>query len=127
MLKKSLLFLIAFFLYFPLVSLAATYDLTGEKLLAYCQIAMDLVDNNYGRAQIESEYLQGSKSGICQGYLMSVNEIRNQNHKKICLLNDCMLKRIAVVVKYLKDHPQQLQQPASTLVFNAYQMYFPCR
>lgn len=135
MIKKSLLFLMLLFItYIPTLSFALVNDITGKKLLDYCQVALDIFDNNYGRVQTESEYLQGSKAGICQGYLMSVNEMRglmNQNKhasSNYCALNNCnILKVTAVVVKYLKDHPQQLNLPASTLVLNAYQTYFPCR
>lgn len=123
------------------VAFANTTDpMTGKNLLEYCQVALDILDNNLGRVQTESEYTQGSKAGKCQGYLMSVNELHElsayypQTFRKVdkyylyCLPeSNNMLTNIAAVVKYLKDHPQQLNWQASLLVLRAYETYYPCR
>lgn len=100
--------------------------LTGETLLENCKVAIDLLDNNFGRVQTDSEYLQGTKGGICQGYLMSVNEMSPK--QAYCMPDNVEMRRtIAMVVKYLKDHPKELKSPASGLVLKAYKSYFPCR
>ena len=128
MLKKMiLLFLIQFYC----TSSFALDKITGVRLLDYCKIAIDFLDNNYGRVQIDSEYVQGTKAGICEGYLMSVNELyaapAKGSKKLFCMPENYEVsKTIAAVVKYLKDNPKQLDLPASLLVLRAYERYFPC-
>src|SRR5437867_1916642 len=100
MTKKLFSFFLVCFSYLPLVSFA-TSTLTGTELLKTCEVALDIHDKNMGRAQTENEYLQGTKAGMCEGYLRGVNEAR----KSACLLNnDNKLLTIAAVVKYLKDN-----------------------
>lgn len=133
MIKKTcgLIFLI---LLLPALSHAGLRTITGKELLNDCQIAMDIYDKNSGRVQIESEYVLGMKSGICHGYLSSINDWyfspanAKGKHNAACSSdNYTLLEEIAVVVKYLKNHPEQLDMPASRLVVRAFEMYFPCK
>jgi hypothetical protein len=124
--KKIFLILLSSF--FSSCLFAAPIALTGEQLLENCQVTLDIHDKNFMAVRTESEFIQGAKSGICQGYLMSVNEVRQFARHRYCLPEQLnMLEAAAVIVKYLKAHPKDLSAPASSLVMNAYQAYFPCR
>ena len=111
---------------------------TGKELLQYCKLAIDIHDKQFGNPQTESEYILGSKTGICEGYLMSANETRFQSittrgriqhdtHPVFCLPPTYnLLVGAAVVVNYLKEHPDQESLPASFLVRRSLETYFPC-
>ncbi len=122
--KRFSVFFLLFLLFSPCTFSATTF-LTGHELLEYCQSTLDVLDYNFGRVQMETEYHLGSNSGKCQGYIIGVNETLSKKH--YCVpSNYNMLETASVVVKYLKDHPQELNCPASLLIARAYQKYFPC-
>lgn len=136
--KKFFLFL-PFFLSFLLISRAMAFGTaaSGKELLDYCEMAMDIHDRQFGKPQTEPEYILGTKTGICEGYLMTANEMRFQVSNKstkncgtysaFCLPpNYNLLVGASVVVKYLKNHPEQQNLPASLLVSRALGTYFPC-
>ncbi|HSW68743.1 MAG TPA: Rap1a/Tai family immunity protein [Gammaproteobacteria bacterium] len=110
---------------------------TGKELLTYCELAMDIHDRQFGKPQTEPEYILGTKTGICEGYLMSANEMRFKtvaknsknciNYYSFCLPPTYnLLVGASVVVKYLKNHPEQQNLSASLLVSRAFGTYFPC-
>jgi len=101
----------------------ASSTLTGKELLDYCEVALDIHDNNLGRVQVENEFLQGTRAGFCEGYLQAID----QAHGKHCLPDhNERLANIAIVVTYLKKHTRQLNMPASSLVLKSYEYYFHC-
>ncbi len=135
--KRSFLFL--FVLLFTLPVFAFSTTATGGDLLEYCKIAMDIHDRQYGKPQTEPEYILGAKTGICEGYLMSAKEMQLQfvtdcrytkNQRRcasFCLPPTYnLLIGASVIVKYLKDHKEQQDLPASLLVNRALATYFPC-
>jgi hypothetical protein len=91
---------------------------------------MDIHDKQFGKPQTDPEYILGTKTGICEGYLMSANEVRFQekySKPPFCLpSNYNLLIGASVVVKYLKDHEDQQNLPASLLVVRSLATYFPC-
>ena len=107
---------------------------TGKELLEYCKIAMDIHDKQFGNPQTDPEYILGTKTGICEGYLMSADEMqsarvssRSGGNRTICLPPTYnLLVGATVVVKYLKDHRDQQDLPASLLVERSLHTYFPC-
>lgn len=104
---------------------------TGKELLEYCKIAMDIHDKQFGNPQTDPEYILGTKTGICEGYLMSADETRSPSryvtHASFCLPPTYnLLVGATVVVKYLKGHPDQQDLPASLLVARSLETYFPC-
>jgi hypothetical protein len=122
MIKKIFSFLLISAFYLPLSSFASSV-LTGTELLKACEVVLDIHDKNMGRVQTENEYLQGTKAGLCEGYLRGVNEMR----KSACSFNNNdKLLTVAAVVKYLKTNSEQLYMPASVLVVKAYARYFHC-
>jgi len=114
--------------------LAFMTQATGKELLEYCKIAMDIHDKQFGNPQTDSEYILGTKTGICEGYLMSANEMRGRisssrysNYPVFCLPPTYnLLMGATVVVKYLKTHPEQENLSASFLVARSLATYFPC-
>lgn len=107
--------------------LAFTVSSTGKDLLEYCQIAMDIHDKQFGNPQTSPDYILGAKTGICEGYLMSANEMRFNHKSSFCLPpNYNLLIGASVVVKYLQDHKDQENLPASLLVARSLEFYFPC-
>ncbi len=123
MTKKIFSFLFISFFYLPFCSFASS-PLTGTELLKACEVVLDIHDKNMGRVQTENEYLQGTKAGLCEGYLRGVSEA----HKPACSLvdNNDKLLTAAAVVKYLKENSKELYMPASVLVVRAYARYFHC-
>jgi hypothetical protein len=103
---------------------------TGKELLEYCQIAMDIHDKQFGNPQTDPEYILGTKTGVCEGYLMSADEAdkwTRPSRYSFCLPpNYNLLVGASVVVKYLKTHESQQNLPASLLVSQALHTYFPC-
>lgn len=136
MIKKRifLIFIPVLFL-LPVMAASSLSGFTGAKLMEYCQVGLDILDKNYGYVQSDSEYLQGVKTGICEGYLTSVNETsslkigrRGEKYQAYCMpAHFDMRRNMALVVKYIKDHPQQQAMPASSVVLKTYESYFPCR
>lgn len=130
--KTTFILFTLFSLLFTPSLFAFTTSATGKELLEYCQIAMDIHDKQFGNPQTEPDYILGAKTGICEGYIMSANEMRlhgkmPQTDIKFCLPpNFNLLIGASVVVKYLKDHPNQENLPASLLVARSLEMYFPC-
>lgn len=131
MIKKFLILLMIAIL--PTTSFAFC-NINGYALLHYCQVALDIYDNNSGRVQTECEYMQGFKAGLCEGYIMSGEErscfVKNSRGcPNACNspLNSCNMRyKVALIVRYLKDHPCELGMPASVVVANAYSTYFRC-
>lgn len=114
---------------------AVMTNATGKELLEYCKIAMDIHDTHFGKPQTDPEYILGVKTGICEGYLMSANEMHvrekparnNTQNNTFCLpINYNLLIGATVVVKYIEGHPAQENLPASVLVAKSLATYFPC-
>lgn len=121
-------FILILCLLFPFNSWAIPNYITGQQLLDYCRVALDVFDKNSGRVQTEGEYTQGVKAGICEGYLIKVNELLQKNNiGAFCVPENRMAEVVAAVAKYLKDNPQLLQTEASALIIDAFKKYFPCR
>lgn len=128
--KRYLLCLLV--LCFPSVTFPAMPIFTGQQLFAACFAATDILDNNFGRVQMQSEYIQGSKSGICQGYILSVVEDNfsscTRRAPAFCLPDNYnMLIGARAVVQYLRSYPRQQCLTPNQIVLNAFRMAFPCR
>jgi hypothetical protein len=53
---------------------------------------------------------------------------RRLNETIVCQPDDVTADQlIAIVKKYLRDHPDQLHKTAAELIFNAYAKAFPCK
>lgn len=123
---------------------AAVKGMNGESLLSYCEASLSLLEKQAKTVNVES----ASKSGVCLGYITAFEDITNLNASKpvelptevspdsaasapkplpYCMPDEVSLtQEVRVVVKYLQDHPQQLQQPASELLSTLFAQAFPC-
>jgi hypothetical protein len=105
-----------------------------KELFNNCKVTLDIVDNNFARVQTESNFLQGTKSGKCQGFIDSVNQMnflnlsRNVSRSlKYCLpASYTSLQGATAVVLYLKKYPQEKSTDAIVVVLRAFNKYFPC-
>lgn len=98
-----------FILLFP--GLAAAID--GHELYDICGVALDSPDyeNAYG-------------TGYCYGYLVGVI---NQSDHSFCPPDEVTNKQtLQIVHSFLKDHLEQLNEPANTLVLKALHKLWPC-
>jgi Rap1a immunity proteins len=108
------------------------YCTDGNALLNICQSVekAELSDTDAFNLQFCYGYIQGviDSDGTWQG-IMSYDKNHSHDKLRYCLPEDGFLfTQVArVVVKYMKDHPEDLHWAASVLVHNAFVMGFPCR
>ena len=110
------------FMFFPTIAAAGHYS-DGKVLHEACREAIKLFDSR-GKAD---PFLAGS----CLGYLRAANDMYeimvNNDNRTICIPSGLDVNHlILVVVKYLNEHPEKLQNVASSSVYEAFQEYFPC-
>ena len=122
--KLTFLSIIAsLFMVFPTIA-AGKHFSDGNHLHEVCNEAIKLFDSS-GKADV-------FKAGSCFGYIRATNdmyEIMAKDSKRtICIPPEISGKQLTrIVVKYLREHPERLQNIASLLVFEAFQESFPCR
>jgi hypothetical protein len=103
-------------------------------------VATSLLWPAYTFAQDSSGYLTGGKlyetctsssSGICLGYVMGVSDTLNLNAFKLNLYcppkGGSANQELAVVIKYLRDHPETWHYSAASDVGTALATAFPCK
>jgi hypothetical protein len=106
---------------FTAVAICSPQDVTrGNWLLTSCQLAVKSIDN----PNVDENIVETFRSGYCQGIVRGVSEAS----PKVCpgenVTNEQALR---VVVKYLQDHPEELDQLGGRLVGKALVKAFPCR
>jgi len=93
---------------------------SGNGLLTSCQIALKHLDD----PQTTLSYLDAVRIGYCEGITQGVGYVS----PKVCTMdNVTLVQAIRVVVKYLQDHPEELDQRNSLLVERALAKAFPCQ
>lgn len=99
---------------------------TGNDLLPSCSLAVDAMDNrNLNTMQLmESgnclEYLAGFLDGYTFGAV--------GGRPIACFPEDVIVGQVArIVVKWMKDHPEKLNDPAPVCVLAALFISFPCK
>ena len=121
--KLTLLFVVAsLFMVFPTIVAADHYS-DGKLLQKTCTEALKLFDS---RANADP-----FQAGSCLGYIRAANDMYeimvNNANRTICIPSGLDAKHLVmVVVKYLNEHPEKLQDPASASVYESFQVYFPC-
>ena len=121
--KLTLLIAVAsLFMVFPTIA-AGIHFSDGNHLQEVCNEAIKLFDST-GNADVFT-------AGTCLGYLRATNdmyEIMAKDSKRtICIPPEISGKQLTrIVVKYLREHPERLQDIASLLVFEAFKESFPC-
>ncbi|MFZ0774044.1 MAG: Rap1a/Tai family immunity protein [Candidatus Sulfotelmatobacter sp.] len=127
--------LLAAFILFLASAAPASAESTGNDILEKCQIAVRLFDNGGGPS---GEHFDG---GWCFGWVAGAlqltklhNEWASTVKDKPGLLQFCLpdpgipaIQAARVVVKYLKEHPEQLHQDGMGLTVAALRESFPCK
>ena len=103
------------------VAVCSPEDMTrGNWLLSSCQVAVkELDDPSFTASKMES-----FQNGYCLGIVQGVSD----TSQDVCPGEHVSYIQITrVVLKYLQDHPEQLDQHGSTLVYRALAKAFPCQ
>jgi len=114
--------------------ISVSAETTGNDVLKHCQTAIRFSDNNGAPT---GEHFE---SGWCIGWVNSVlqltklhNEWTDFTKQKPTLLQFCVptsgipiIQAVRIVVKYLKDHPEQLHEDGMGLTIAALKDSFPC-
>jgi hypothetical protein len=118
------------------VSVLPTFgETTGNDVLDKCQVALRLYDNSGGPVR---EHFDG---GWCFGWVAGASELTKLHNEwtsfikeKPTLLQFCLpdpgvplAQEVRVVVKYLKEHPEQLHEDGMGLTVAALKASFPCK
>lgn len=99
----------------------------GNKLLARCNAVIQIMD--------EGKYLKDNyNAGICVGLMQGITNLNLHYQAKekkgalFCLPENGIQNGQAarIVVKYLKGHPEKLQENASFLAIDAFVDAYPC-
>jgi len=98
------------------ITSAARADMTGNDLKEYCQF--------YPR--------HTESTTLCMGYIAGSLDMTRGLNK---MFNGALLcespgvtgdELLAMAIKYLSDHPEQLHLSAASLILNMYTAAFPC-
>ena len=124
----GILFLVA-------LSLSAFGETTGNDVLNSCQTAVRYIDNN---GEFTNEHFD---SGWCTGWIAGVLQLTKLHNERIIvtkekstMLQFCVpdsgipvIQAVRVVVKFLKEHPEQLNEDGMGLTIAALKSTFPCK
>ena len=130
--KRCILLLVITFL---VAGVSAFAETTGNDVLNSCQTAVRLFDNSGGPS---AEHFDG---GWCFGWVKGALELTKLHNEwtgfvkqKPTLLQFCVpdsgipvVQAVRVVVKYLKEHPEQLHEDGMGLTVAALKDSFPCK
>jgi len=124
-------------------------SINGENLLEMCRDSVSISETKTVDSDLYKAGQEVTNSGICIGYIEGFEDmhylyslflfhtkfftLNTTNDKTInflhlyCLPDDVTRYQLTkVVVKYLEDHPEKLNQSAGLLVWQAFQEAFPC-
>ena len=114
------------------VALARPHD--GNELLQDCNAAIAAIDHSE-----TSKPSDALEVGLCLGRVggvmdtMLVWQIADDAHKQEPFWGSCIpadvspTQAVRVVLKYLNDHPEELNRGDSTLVMSGLSKAFPCK
>ena len=102
----------------------------GNKLLADCEAGINIADENAK----SPDTTKSCGAGRCLGFLQGVIEMhefyrvdRPKGDSLFCLPNEATYVQYArIVVKYLRDHPEELHKDDFVLAVKALVVAFPC-
>jgi hypothetical protein len=102
----------------------------GNKLLADCGAALAIVDG--GEQSLDTSRLIGA--GLCLGFMQGIG-LMNDFYQISALKGAALFCRpngvnngqtARIVVKYLRDHPEELHKDELSLTLTALRAAFPC-
>jgi hypothetical protein len=92
----------------------------GNWLLTSCQFSAKSIDD----PNFNENGLEDFRDGYCRGLVQGVSDAS----PRVCPgENVTHGQQVRVVVKYLQDHPEELDKLGSTLVDKALAKGFPCK
>lgn len=91
---------------------------TGAWLQESCQITVKAADD---RTFHEND-LESFRDGFCRGMIEGVSSVSPQ----VCLDSRSLVQDVRIVLEYLQDHPEELNQRNTALVDKALSRAFPC-
>ncbi|VVP92142.1 hypothetical protein PS914_03230 [Pseudomonas fluorescens] len=101
----------------------------GNRLLKACRLVVKFADGEQipSNQNVEFGYCLGLMAGV-SGTMMLHNDLL-QPADKICfpLHNISNEQSARIVVKYLGNHPEELDKPSAFLAFLAYAEAYPCK
>jgi hypothetical protein len=98
-------------------------DITsGSYLLGSCQITVSVTDNPNNTL---SPY-EAWRDGYCRGIIEGINAGATLSSRLCSPDGVTYSQEVRVVVKFLQDHPEKLNQRGTKLVFEALTQAFPC-
>ena len=71
--------------------------------------------------------------GVCRGYAMAIADMlslisQDFPNGRVCIPEGVQsAQAVAVISKFLNDHPERLHQPATWLLWDAFKAAFPCK
>jgi hypothetical protein len=103
----------------------------GNRLLEYCTSSVQFMDNGSFSSGTQSEqatWCIGYVTGIMDALdlarrLSDAQDVKNYP----CLAGTTSGQTTRVIVKYLRENPEKLQEPAASLSLTALQRAFPCK
>jgi len=110
------------------VTMAATED--GNTLLSSCKPILNLMNNEATRI-IGSEAAAGECLGLTEGVRNTMMQLNSslQPEMRTCFPTTGIQngQAIRIVVKYLENNPEKLNQDKTLLTMLAYSQAYPCR
>jgi len=132
--RLKLAFVALVFLAFPIGFARAQDANDGNALLHRCSLVIRMSDG-----QNVSSSLDNLDAGVCMGLVRGIADTmtlwQSLDHGPVdngeihgCLPDSIKTIQLArIVVKYLNDHPERLQNPDTRLVLMALADAFPCK
>lgn len=103
------------------------HSFSGSYYLQVCETSLEKIDTN-------STYIQGLESGFCYGSISTAYGVLNIQGGRLSKYKSCLPDEalpndqlIRIVLKYLKDHPEDLHKDGLVSVFLALMTAFNCK
>lgn len=105
-------------------AIAANGD--GNQLMNECTPTLRKIDGGEADNYYEMGHCLGLTQGVRQA-MMIQNEGLPAEHKTCFRDGMTNGQGVRIVMKYLQDHPAELQDPAAELIYKAYRFAYPCK
>ncbi len=118
--------IIIMLLLFPCLSFAYT----GNNLLYDCEMLMTPIKDITLTPRDDLTSEQYLAAGRCSGYVQAMLDENEgtKEHPVVCIPDKITIEQtVRIIIKFLKDHPQQMNLSADVLVNAAFVHAFPCR
>jgi hypothetical protein len=101
---------------------------TGNELLSACKTMIRLIDNGYKSDSANDAYDAGVCLGFTSGVRSTIFMVELPESIRSCTPTKATMSQLArVVVKFLEEHPAQLDGEQTLLTMLALKEAFPCK